>query len=170
MERDLPKIIKLAVDICDKHKGEKGIIHTHTNQITEALKKKIKNNPRFLFREMGLTNENIIEEHKERKLDDTILVSPSLDTGISLDGDLGRFQIILKAPYLPLGSKRIKKMFERNPKHYIMKMLNTLIQMCGRCTRSVEDHSTTYILDGTAVKAVLTNKHHLPKHFLDRFM
>lgn len=170
LERDLPKIAKLAVDICDKHKGEKGIIHTHTNQITEALKKKTKNNPRFLFREVGLTNENIIEEHRERKSEDTILVSPSLDTGISLDGDLGRFQIILKAPYLPLGSKRIKKMFECNPKHYIMKMLNTLIQMSGRCTRSIEDHSTTYILDGTAVKAILTNKHHLPKHFLDRFM
>lgn len=170
IEKDLPKVIKIAIDICDKHKGEKGIIHTHTNQITEALKAKVKNNPRFLFREIGSTNESIIEKHKIEKTGDTIIVSPSLDTGISLDDDLGRFQIIIKAPYLPLGSKRIKKMFERNPKHYIMKMLNTLIQMCGRCTRSKEDYSTTYILDGTAVKAVLSNKHYLPKHFLDRFM
>jgi Rad3-related DNA helicase len=170
IERDLPKIIKMALDICDKHKGQKGIIHTHTNQITEALKKRVRNNPRFLFRETGTTNQNIIEEHKERKEEDTILVSPSLDTGISLDGDLGRFQIIVKAPYLPLNSKRIKKMFDRNPKHYIMKMLDTLIQMSGRCTRSIEDHAATYILDGSAVKAVLSHKHHLPKHFLERFM
>lgn len=170
MQKDLPKIIKLALEICEKHKGEKGIIHTHTNQITEEFKKKVRNNPRFLFREIGTTNQNIIDDHKLRKTEDTILVSPSLDTGISLDDDLGRFQIIIKAPFLPLGSKRIKKMFEKNPKHYVMKMLDTLIQMSGRCTRSIDDFSTTYILDGTAVKTILSNKHHLPKHFLERFM
>jgi Rad3-related DNA helicase len=169
MERDLPKVVNFALDICDKHKGEKGIIHTHTHAITEALKRKVRNNPRFLFREAGSTNADILDKHKEQVGEDTILVSPSLDTGISLDGDLGRFQIIMKAPYLPLGSKRIKKMFERNPKHYVMKMLDTLIQMCGRCTRSTDDHSITYILDGSAVKTVLINKNNLPKHFLERF-
>jgi len=98
------------------------------------------------------------------------LVSPSLDTGVSLDDDLGRFQIIIKAPYLPLGSKRIKKQFDKNPQYYGMKMLDTLIQMSGRCTRSIKDHSVTYILDGAAVKAVTSNKKHLPKYFLERFM
>jgi Rad3-related DNA helicase len=170
MAKDLPKVLDMVVAVCETHKGEKGIIHTHTHQITEALKKKVKGDKRFLFREVGISNEDIIQEHKERHGDDTILVSPSLDTGISLDDELGRFQVILKAPYLPLGSKRIKRLFDKNPKHYTMKMLDTLIQMSGRCTRSINDYSVTYILDGVAVRAVMKNKHILPKHFLDRFV
>lgn len=170
LESSLPKIINIIKEICDKHKGEKGLIHTHTNSITESIKKVLGRNNRFLFREVGISNEDIVLEHKTRTKDDTILVSPSLDTGVSLDDDLGRFQIIVKAPFLPLGSKRIKKMFDKNPNYYSMKMLDTLIQMCGRCTRSKKDYSVTYILDGTIVKAIVNNKNNLPKYFLDRFM
>ena len=170
LESSLPKVINIIKDICEKHKGEKGLIHTHTNSITESVKKILGRNKRFLFRETGISNEDIILEHKSRTNEDTILVSPSLDTGVSLDDDLGRFQIIVKAPFLPLGSKRIKKIFDKNPQYYSMKMLDTLIQMCGRCTRSKKDYSITYILDGTIVKAVVNNKNNLPKYFLDRFM
>jgi Rad3-related DNA helicase len=170
LESSLPKIINIIKEICDKHKGEKGLIHTHTNSITESIKKVLGRNNRFLFREVGISNEDIVLEHKTRTKDDTVLVSPSLDTGVSLDDDLGRFQIIVKAPFLPLGSKRIKKMFDKNPNYYSMKMLDTLIQMCGRCTRSKKDYSVTYILDGTIVKAIVNNKNNLPKYFLDRFM
>lgn len=169
LDADLPKVIKAAVEICNQNKGKKGLIHTHTNKITQEFKRIVGNNPRFLFREVGFSNENILEEHKQRE-DDTILVSPSLDTGISLDDNLGRFQIVLKAPFLPLGSKRIKKIFDKNKKYYTMKMLDTLVQMCGRCTRSENDHSDTYILDGVVLKNILENHKKLPKHFIDRFV
>ena len=165
--QDLHKIVEASLELCMKHEKEKGIIHTHTNLITEAFKKKIGNNPRFLFRQIGISNEDILEEHKNSTFP-TILISPSLDTGISLDGDLGRFQIITKAPFLPLGSKRIKKKFDSNPQHYKMKMLNNLVQMAGRCTRSSKDYSVTYILDGIATKSIMTDKNKLPKHFVKR--
>lgn len=165
--QDLYKIVEASLELCEKHKKEKGIIHTHTNLITEAFKKKIGDNPRFLFRQIGVSNEDILEEHKNSSIP-TILISPSLDTGISLDGDLGRFQIITKAPFLPLGSKRIKKKFDNNPQHYKMKMLNNLVQMAGRCTRSSKDYSITYILDGIATKSIMTDKNKLPKHFVKR--
>lgn len=169
MEKNLPHVIDLALMICDKHKNEKGVIHTHTNFITEKIQNSVKKSERFLFKTEAVNNEMILEEHKNSDKP-SILVSPSLDTGISLDGDLGRFQIIIKAPYLPLGSKRIKKMFDKNPKHYSMKMLDKLIQMSGRCTRSKDDHSVTYILDAVAIDAVMREKSHLPKHFLERFV
>lgn len=169
MDRDLHKVVKAALDICNQNKGKKGLIHTHTNKITQAIKFAVGNNPRFLFRDIGSSNEDILKEHKERE-DDTILVSPSLDTGVSLDDNLGRFQIIMKAPFLPLGSKRIKKLFDKNKKYYTMKMFDTLVQMCGRCTRSINDHSVTYILDGVVHKNILDNHSKLPKHFIDRFI
>lgn len=169
MEKDLPKVLEMALAVCDKHKKDKGLIHTHSFKITQALQKAVRGDSRFLFRESGRTNEDILFEHKNAKYP-TILVSPSMDTGISLDDDLGRFQIIMKAPYLPLGSKRIKKILEEYPDQYMMKMLDTLIQMSGRCTRSMEDYSETYILDGVATSAILREKRSLPKSFLERFV
>jgi Rad3-related DNA helicase len=169
IDKELPRVIEAAIEICNQNKGKKGLIHTHTNKITQELKRKVGNNKRFLFREVGSSNEDILKQHKERE-DDTILVSPSLDTGISLDDNLGRFQIILKAPFLPLGSKRIKKIFDKNKKYYTMKMLDILVQMCGRCTRSINDYSTTYILDGVIKRNIIDNYLKLPKHFRDRIV
>lgn len=169
MEANLPHVINAAINLCNKHPKEKGIIHTHTNFISNKLKSKVYNDSRFLFKDLSMSNEDLLEMHKTTK-EPTILVSPSLDTGVSLDDELGRFQIILKSPFLPLSSKRIKKMMESNPKHYTMKMLNKLIQMCGRCTRSVDDYSITYVLDGVVVDTIIREKQNLPKHFLDRLV
>jgi Rad3-related DNA helicase len=47
-------------------------------------------------------------------------------------------------------------------------MLNALVQACGRATRSKNDFSTTYILDGNIVNALKRTKHKLPKSFIDR--
>jgi ATP-dependent DNA helicase DinG len=165
--KDLDNILNACHDICKSHKDYKGLIHTHTNEITKKLYSVLKDDPRFLFKIEGVSNEDILKLHKESE-NASILVSPSLDTGISLDGDLGRFQIVLKAPFLPLSSKRIKRKFESDPDQYIFYMLNALIQMSGRCTRSKDDYSITYILDGNATKAIKKYKNILPKHFLSR--
>lgn len=169
MDLILPKLVEAAIEICEQHSGENGIIHTHSFKITQEFKKQIGNNPRYLFREEGVTNENLIGLHFDAK-HPTVLISPSMSRGISLDDDLGRFQIICKAPFLPLGSKRIARMFKESPKRYTMKCLDTTIQMCGRCTRSIDDYSITYIIDGTLVNAIQRSSRTLPKHFTNRFV
>ena len=167
MDQVLPDLSKQAIELCNKHKDEKGIIHCHNFKVTEAIKKQVKGDSRYLFREAGVTNEHILNEHKIRK-DPTILISPSMTYGISLDDDLGRFQIIMKAPYFPLGSKRIKMLFDQNKEWYTMKMLTALLQACGRCTRSEDDHSVTYILDGTITSTIKRYFKKLPLHFRSR--
>ncbi len=156
INKNLPKVIEQTLKICDFYKGKSGIIHTHTFKINNAIQKAVGLNRRFLFREAGISNERLLEEHIDRD-DDTILVSPSLGYGIDLKGELGEFQIIIKLPYLPLGSKRIKILSERDSKWYNMKMLTNLIQQSGRCTRDQDDKSETYILDGAAFKTLKDN-------------
>jgi len=73
-------------------------------------------------------------------------------------------------PYPPLSVKRIKKMFDLDKDWYENKMLNTLVQACGRATRSKNDFSTTYILDGNAVSALKRASSKLPKSFIDRIV
>jgi len=169
VKTELPAIADKIKHICEFHKDEKGIIHTHTMEITEYLKNRFKNETRFLYREIGSKNEDILKEHSSSS-SSTILVSPSLAFGIDLKDDLARFQIIVKLPYLPLSSKRIKKLFDCDKSWYVDKMLNSLIQACGRATRSKSDYSTTYILDGNIVDVITKYKEKLPKYFIDRFV
>lgn len=167
MDAALPKLIDTAIKICDHFKTDKGIIHTHTFKITDALTKRIKNQSRFLVRETGITNEAILNEHYLRD-DGTVLISPSLGFGTDLKDDFGRFSIIMKTPYLPLGSERIKRLANKNQRWYEMKALVNLVQMCGRTTRSIDDHSDTFILDGAALDLIKRNKNKIPSYFLKR--
>lgn len=169
IDKTIPLMLKQIEELCDKHKNDKGIIHTHSNKITNALKDHFFLDSRFIYREPGIANEDILLQHADSK-DATILVSPSMMYGIDLKGDLAKFQIIMKAPYMPLGDARIKKLFEMDRQWYTNKMLGTIIQGCGRGVRSVDDVCVTYILDAVVLDAIMQNKRKLPKYFLERFM
>ena len=167
INKNLDKVAKQVVEICNNHPNEKGIIHTHSFKITEAIQRLTKGQDRFLFREAGVNNEMLLDSHFENSTN-SVIVSPSLGYGTDLIGEHGRFQIIVKLPYLPLGSKRIKTLAKQNFKWYNMKMLISLIQMSGRCTRSKEDESVTYILDGQAVSTLKKSWNSLPLYFKSR--
>lgn len=167
LSQKLPILANQIKEICDHHKNVKGIIHTHTMFIADELKKYLAYDDRFLFRSKEATNDMLLKEHTESDKP-TILVSPSLSFGVDLKDDLGRFCIVVKMPYLPLSDKRISKMFESDKVWYINSMLNGLVQMCGRCTRSEEDFSETYILDGNIQDILDRNSGKLPKYFMER--
>lgn len=167
LQQKIPFIANQIKEICENHKNVKGIIHTHTMFIADELRKYLGNDDRFLFRGKEATNEMLLEEHSKSDRP-TVLVSPSLSFGVDLKDDLGRFCIVTKMPYLPLFDKRIKKLFDHDKVWYINAMLNNLVQMCGRCTRSENDFSETYILDGNIVDILIRNSKKLPKYFIER--
>ena len=168
LQRNLPILAKHIQDLCDHHKDEKGIIHTHSLEICNYLKNKLVGD-RFLFREQTATNEKILKEHFKTSRP-TVLVSPSLTFGTDLNGEKGRFQIIVKTPYPPLSNKRIKKLFDLDKDWYSNKTLCALVQTSGRCTRSKADYAVTYVLDGKARTLISQNKSKLPKHFIERLV
>lgn len=166
LQNMLPGMCEQIKQITDHHKDDKGIIHTHTNAITSFIKERL-GNDRYLYRDTNTTNEEILQLHCISDKP-TVLVSPSLVYGIDLKDELARFQIIVKLPFLSLGSKRIKKLFELDKDWYENKMLNSVVQASGRATRNKNDYSTTYILDGNFVNVVKRAKSKLPKYFIDR--
>jgi Rad3-related DNA helicase len=91
--------------------------------------------------------EVILNEFKKYKKGPAVLVSPSLFEGISLDGDISRYQVFVKAPYPSLGDKRMKHILDNHQNIYEFITLIKVIQGMGRSTRSAEDHSVTYCLD-----------------------
>jgi Rad3-related DNA helicase len=162
----LPKLVEQIEGILELHSDEKGIIHTHTQYITDYLRDNIRNE-RLLFREAGIRNEEILEIH-ESNSDPTVLVSPSMTYGVDLKGDLGKFQILLKAPWLPTKDVRVGKLMKLDNLWYVNGMLKTLVQACGRGVRSQDDVCDTYILDGSIYDAIVRNKEKLPKYFVSR--
>jgi Rad3-related DNA helicase len=67
--------------------------------------------------------------------------------GLSLDDDLSRFQIYVKAPYASLGEKRVKYIADNYKQLYELQTILRIIQGAGRSVRSEEDYATTYMLD-----------------------
>jgi len=168
LKSNLPKIVSQIKEICNIHTNDKGIIHTQSNNITNYIKENLNDN-RVLYREPGVRNEEILNQHYNSTLP-TILASPSMSYGVDLRDDLARFQIIVKAPYLPMTDVRIEKMMKLDFNWYTNKMLCSLIQACGRGIRSHKDHCVTYILDAAIIETIIKNKHKIPKYFIDRFV
>ena len=162
----LPKLMPLVKGILDYHKDDKGVIHTHSMDITQYISDKL-NDPRLIIRDQEISNDYMLREHAISD-SPTVLVSPSLRFGVDLKDELARFQIIMKVPYPPLSDKRISKLFKEDKDWYTGKTLSTLVQTCGRATRSTEDYAVTYILDASVVKLLEMNRNKLPEHFVKR--
>lgn len=145
IQENLDKIVKAVEDTIKKHPDEKGIIHTGNYFLAKNIVKNI-NSDRLIMKEQNESNEDLIKRHINSNKP-TILVSPSLNTGVDLKDDLSRFQIILKMPWKSLQDKRVqaKNKFDRH--WYAVDMFKTLVQSTGRSTRSKDDHSITYVLD-----------------------
>ncbi len=163
----LPVVSAIAQKLCEVHSGEKGIIHSHSMEILEYVRRAMGGDKRFLYRDDDRTNEDLIKQHK-LSTKDTVLVSPSMTHGVDLKGDLGKFQLIMKAPFSPMGDNRIKRKMKEDPQWYTNMMLSTLVQACGRCNRTASDESVTYILDTTAWNTIMRNLKRLPEYFRQR--
>ena len=150
--------------ILNKHKNQKGIIHATTYEFAEWIKNEIYND-RLLFHDTK-NREDILNKHLTSQ-EHTVLVSPSMEEGISLDGELGRFQIIMKMPYPNISSNKIKQRQKTNNKWYSWTTCCTLIQMAGRSIRSNEDWADTYILDSSFSDLLKYNGDNMPRWFTD---
>jgi Rad3-related DNA helicase len=97
----------------------------------------------------------------------TVIVSPSMDTGVSFDNDKARFQIIAKVPYPSLGSQKNKMRQSNNPDWYSWKTVSGLVQMTGRPVRSNTDYADTIIIDGGFGDVIKHSSHFLPDWIQD---
>jgi ATP-dependent DNA helicase DinG len=154
-ERYIPYIKKLL----DKYKGKKGIIHTNSFELAKWIEDKIKD-PRLVFHD-STNKDEILKMHKESN-EPTVIVSPSMDTGVSFDNDDARFQIIAKVPYPSLASQKNKLRQKNNPDWYSWKTVSGLIQMSGRPVRSSLDYADTIIIDGCFGDVIKHSSHFIP--------
>ena len=162
IDKGLPKMAQAVKAILDAHPNEKGIIHCHSYKIAQYLKRNVRSS-----RLITHNSENRIKKLKIHMADSrpTVLLSPSMQEGVDLKGDLSRFQILCKVPYPYLGDKLVKKRMHKWKWWYPLQTAKTIVQAVGRSVRSDEDHAVTYILDSNWSGFYNKNKNLFPEDF-----
>lgn len=132
----------------DKHKHEKGIIHTGSyknaydlyNLLSPDVKKRV-----FIYGNAKEKTDVLMDFEDSHN---GVLIGPTLTEGIDFPEDGCRFIIIMKIPYPFFGDNLVKAKIEVFPKWYNAETSKNVIQGIGRGNRTPNDWSTTYILDG----------------------
>jgi Rad3-related DNA helicase len=148
--------------ILKKYQDKKGIIHTNSFELASWFSRDIKD-PRLIYHDSS-NKDLILQEHYANDKP-TVIVSPSMDTGVSFDDDKARFQVIAKVPYPSLASQKNKLRQKNNPDWYTWKTISGLIQMTGRAVRSNEDYADTIIIDGSFSDLIRYSGQYFPHWF-----
>jgi len=161
-------------EIFDKHPNERGLIicttYEQTKNILEIFEKNFPDDyARLTNDEKGSKFKNTLSENMEKS--NGVIISARVGTGIDLKDDASRFQIIIKAPYLPQlideNDIRAKKIRESDPLRFWIKSMFRLVQFAGRSVRGIDDYAETYILDSVAPTMVkhMDTREHVPDWF-----
>jgi Rad3-related DNA helicase len=143
-EETFNKYVPMISRILNKYKDKKGIIHTNSFELSNWIQQRVQNS-RLIFHDSE-GQADALRRHFESK-EDTVIVSPSLHTGVSFDDSKARFQIVAKMPYPSLGSQKNKLRQKVDPEWYAWRTCVSLIQTLGRINRSSTDYGETVILD-----------------------
>ncbi len=149
----LPKMMLKLNELLDCHDNSKGLIHTGSYENMYYFENWLKANrpdllSRMLFQSQKTfaEKERLLREHSERDAP-TVLCGPGFIEGLDLKDNLGRFNILMKVPYISLADPLIKRKAFEFPEWYDFQTALSLIQAFGRCQRSADDWATTYVLD-----------------------
>jgi Rad3-related DNA helicase len=168
LEEELPRLIAEVIEIMRDHDGEKGVVHTHTYRIAEAIARALPADlaARVITHRDAAGRDAAIDAHL-RAPSATILLSPSMTEGLDFVGDLARWQVICKLPYPSLGDPQVAARCRNDQGWYDWRTSLTLVQAYGRAVRSEEDHAVTYVLDAGAPKFLERQRRRLPGWFVD---
>jgi Rad3-related DNA helicase len=161
------KISRAIDNIMHTHCNDKGIIHTTSYDQLYFIKENLsdQNARRLIVTDPEVERDVVIKEHTESRKP-TVLISPSLHTGLDLKDNLSRFQVITKVPYPNTADRWTAAKRNNNEEWYYLQTALKLVQAYGRSVRSKEDWAKTYILDAAFGYFVRKNRNFLPDWFM----
>lgn len=172
VDKTLPSFLRVAEKILTRHHDEKGIIHSNSYKLGEAIFNYFSStthSQRLLFPRSADEREELVKQHAE-STEPTVLISPSVTEGFDFKDDIARWQIISKCPYPSLSDAQVAKKRELDPEWYALETIKTIVQAAGRICRSDTDYGTTYILDEDFRRLWYEYQDHFPKWFAKAFV
>ena len=147
-EAEFPKVVEAVDTILDQYPSCKALCHTVSFARAKILLKLSRHSSRMLTH--NTKNRLEILEQFMTSSEPLVLVSPSMERGLDLVGDLGRLAIFVKLPYGNLGDPQINKRvyaFPDGSRWYAWETARSLVQGSGRIVRSPSDWGLAFILD-----------------------
>ena len=165
VEADAPLVVNAVKHILNEFPDERAIIHTVSYDLTQRIQRGLEGcGRRVMTYRDSAHKEEILAEFKG--VPSAVLIGPSIGRGTDFKGDAARINIVCKVPYPYLGDKQVSaRTYDGAAGNlwYRTKTVRELVQMTGRTTRSEDDWSLTYVLDGQAMKLLRENKELFPE-------
>ncbi len=167
-DQTIGQVVSEIENIARKYPNESGMIHAFSRKYKDEIWKRVAPDvkDRMVTHESGDRMEKLEEFTNSPK--GTIFLTMNMAEGVDLNGDLGRWQIIVKAPLPSIGDPYIAAHMRREPGWYDTLMIMSVLQMCGRVVRSKEDWGDTYIIDQVIASKLKKNWNMLQSHIKDR--
>jgi len=152
MKEETPKLIKAIKIILDWHKGERGLLHTVSYKLCKDIMEGV-GSDRLITHDSSNRKEIMgdFQDEYNSLRKDAVLVSPSAERGISLDGEKCKFIIFAKMPYLNLGDKVVSaRLYGSGDIGKLWFKADAMIKVeqgCGRGMRGKDDQVVSYLLD-----------------------
>lgn len=157
------RAIKKIKELLDKHKNEKGVIHTSSNEQALWIMEKLKGYP---LKFVGGEDRNIVLKDFTQSKESIILIGASIKDGVDFKGDLCRFQIIFKVPY-PQLNEQVKYRKALDKSWYYYQAVMSIMQAYGRGIRDKDDWCVMYIIDYDFVNLFDFNKSFFNEYFIE---
>jgi ATP-dependent DNA helicase DinG len=163
MDAEIPKLITRVKEIVHAHPNVKGLIHAVSYKLANAIIEGV-GSPRLMTHNSS-DRQEVLDRFKETD-EPWVLVSPSMERGVSFEQDLCRFVIVGKAPFLYLGDRIVAARVygsKLGSEWYAATMLLSVLQMTGRAMRSADDFCESYILDSQFKRVYESKPLYLPE-------
>jgi Rad3-related DNA helicase len=169
-DETLPKVARLLVRLMARHPDSKGLVHAHSYAIADRLADKL---AAFGVADRVRTHDRDDRDASlEAWKDETapsVFVSVKMEEALDLEGELCRWQVLCKAPYLNTSDSRVATRLERGQwAWYYRAALRTVIQACGRVVRGPDDYGATYLADTSLLELFDRASGDIPPWFGDQ--
>ncbi|ELY59467.1 helicase c2 [Natronococcus amylolyticus DSM 10524] len=162
-----PKLARTIVQVMQEHPDEKGLVHAHSYDIQERLAD--------LLRDFGVGDRIRVHDRDSRDAaleewkasdDPDVFLSVKMEEALDLKGELCRWQVLCKAPFLNTGDSRVAHRLEEGQwAWYYRTALRTIIQACGRVVRAPDDYGATYLADSSLLDVFDRARSDMPDWF-----
>lgn len=160
---DRAKVAATIDKIIERHGNENGVVHTVSFKLAEEIRQHSKYKSR-----MTISNDRKeIMRLLSKKDSGNIILSPSITTGYDFKGDMARWGVIAKIPFLYIGDTHVKLNMSRNGRWYAREAILKLVQSCGRIVRGPSDHGVNYVIDSNVNRLIRDNHDMFPEWFLE---
>jgi ATP-dependent DNA helicase DinG len=165
-EATLPRLYSTIQRLLERHKNQRGIVHTHSERLCKLICTQI-DSPRFLHLDMFPYRDKtkLLEAHTKRP--DSVIVASGFHEGVDLKDDLARFQIITKIPWPSTMDPMVKARMAVDGSYLPYQAALKLAQSAGRINRHDADYGITYITDAGFEKFQKRCGWLLPKWFTE---